>query len=237
MIKENTGTAMSADAQSTFKKVLVRRMGVVLSSAAVAAGLVGCGAIEDLTGSGGKATATETVTETATQAHTSESIVESSSAAEESDLRKVDPEKFAVKTSGLNLEATHAFLFALDGEERQCMFTEEFVRCAGTPGPEIPNLDIKGSMQWEMTGEDSAPASHISADSKGLLYVAGTNFINVEAETALEAGEQFEFGDVTCAAIDDSTLTCTVDGEGFTLTGKEALISTTAELNNEDFVK
>lgn len=232
MITENAGTAMSVDAQSSFKNVVVRRAGVVLSSAAVAVALVGCGAVEDLTGSGGDATATETVTETATE----EQAAESTSVSQESDLREVDPEKFFVDEEVLGY-TTYAFLFELDGQERQCMFKKGFVICEGTPGPEIPDLDIAGSLLWEMSGDDTTSANHIEADLDGLTYEAGGNFVHFEAEDSLEPGEWFEFGHVTCAAVDDSTLTCTVDGEGFTLTGKEALISTTTEPNNDDFVE
>lgn len=235
MITENAGTAMSADAQSSFKNVVVRRAGVVLSSAAVAVALVGCGAVEDITGSGGGVTATETVTETATE----KQAAESSSVAQESDLREVDPEKFSVGELVPGYTGTeYAFLFELDGQERQCMFNEVYVRCDGTPGPEIPDLAIADDSLLRMiSGEDTTSANHIYAGRGGLTYEAGGNFVSAEAEDSLEPGEWFEFGHVTCAAVDDSTLTCTVDGEGFTLTGKEALISTTTEPNNDDFVE
>lgn len=132
---------------------------------------------------------------------------------------EVDVEKFAT-VSG------YAFRYELDGGTGECSFSELGVGCMGTAADDIPDVVVPPFRQQR--------PSSVSITEHGtdyLIYEGGP-----PAPATLEAGETVTDGATTCTALDESTLTCEWGGDSFTLSGKDADITTSAEPRGMYFV-
>lgn len=130
----------------------------------------------------------------------------------EAELVDVDSETFAVASG-------HVFYYELGDSRSECLITETGASCFANVPDDVPDIQIP-----------PFPPNRPSAVTTG---DDGVDYTMVEgvppAQETLEPGQRVRMGEAECSLPDASTLRCTYEGVGFTVSGPDRM----AELDEE----
>ena len=130
----------------------------------------------------------------------------------EIELVDVDPETFAVASG-------HVFYYNLGDSRSECVISETGASCFANVPDDVPDIQIP-----------PFPPNRPSAVTTG---DDGVDYTMVEgvppAQETLEPGQRVRMGQTECLLPDASTLRCTYDGVGFTVSGPDRM----AELDED----
>lgn len=122
----------------------------------------------------------------------------------EAELVDVDPETFAVGSG-------HVLRYEIDGSSGECVISERGASCFATVAEDVPDIEIPPFPEMR--------PSAVTAGEEGVDYtmIEGVP----RAEETLDVGERIRIGGSECSRLDGSTLRCSYDGVGFTVSGAD----------------
>ena len=136
----------------------------------------------------------------------------SNNAVADGEVEYVDVETFAS-------EAGYVFNYESDGAIGECVLSNAGVTCLGTAAGDVSDVEIPPM--------EPARPNAVFVGQEGVDYVLFDE--SPGAEGTLEAGQRVTLSGTTCTAVDDTTLECTNDDAGFTISGSDRMIETTTE--------
>lgn len=122
----------------------------------------------------------------------------------EVELVDVDPETFAVASG-------YVFAYQLDDSRSECVINEAAASCFANVADDVPDIEIPPFPPRE------PGAVTTGADGVDYTLVEGVP----PAQETLEVGQRVSVGNTECLLPDASTLRCTHNGTGFTITGSD----------------